>query len=256
MTDQKSAGDSATYWVDFHCHLDLYPDPVATAVAANDKRVRTLAVTTTPRAWPHEREMFAHLEFIRLALGLHPELVAERASEIALWERYLDQTRYVGEVGLDGRRGARGSLPQQRAVFQRVLDVCAERGGKILTVHSAGIPADVVQTIVRHLPPDRGRVVLHWFVGSKSTTAQAVEHGCFFSLNAAMLQSETARKTLSYIPRDRILTETDGPFTKRDGRPAMPVDIPDTVGQLAAFFEMKSNELAIQVRTNLKLLLS
>jgi TatD DNase family protein len=256
VTGRKAPNDEAAAWVDFHCHLDLYPDPVGVATEAHKSRVRTLAVTTTPRAWPHEREMFAHLDFVQLALGIHPELAAARASEIILWERYLDETRYVGEVGLDGRRGARATLPQQREIFQRILDVCAERGGKVLTVHSAGIAAEVVETIVKHLAPDRGRVVLHWFVGGKSATASAVEHGCYFSINAAMLRSEAAKKTLSAIPRVRILTETDGPFTEREGRAAKPADVPHTVALLASFFQISPQELATQVQANLKTLLA
>jgi TatD DNase family protein len=247
--------DEVNAWVDFHCHLDLYPDPVGVAAEAHKNRVRTLAVTTTPRAWPHERDMFAHLDFVRLALGIHPELAAARASEITLWERYLDETRYVGEVGLDGRQGARATLPQQRAIFRRILDVCAERGGKVLTVHSAGIAAEVVDTIVKHLAPDRGRVVLHWFVGNTSATAAAVEHGCYFSINATMLRSEAAKKTLSAIPRDRILTETDGPFTQWEGRTSRPADVPHAVALLAAFFQISSQEMAKQVLLNLKMLL-
>jgi TatD DNase family protein len=136
------------------------------------------------------------------------------------------------------------------------LDVCAERGDKILTVHSAGIPAEVVETIIEHLPPDRGRVVLHWFVGNKSVTALAVEHGCYFSVNAAMLQSEAAKKTLSAIPQHRILTETDGPFTNHDGRVATPADVPNIVAQLATFFQIPTQVLAKQVQDNLKMLLS
>jgi TatD DNase family protein len=256
MTDGGAPNHEATTWVDFHCHLDLYPDPVAVATQAHNKRVRTLAVTTTPRAWPHEREMFAHLDFVRLALGIHPELAAARASEITLWERYLDETRYVGEIGLDGRPGARATLAQQRGIFKRILDVCAERGGKVLTVHSAAIATEVVETITKHLAPDRGRVVLHWYIGSKTATSLAIEHGCYFSVNAAMLRSEAAKKTLSLIPQHRILTETDGPFTNHDGRAATPADIPDTVAQLATFFQIPPQVLAKQVQANLKMLLS
>jgi TatD DNase family protein len=126
--DNKADGPAE--WVDFHCHIDLYPNPNEVAADAERKGVRTLAVTTTPRAWPREREMFAGLRYVRPALGLHPELVAERAHENRLWERYLDETRYVGEVGLDARPRGRASLPQQKAVFRRVLEVCAEHGGR------------------------------------------------------------------------------------------------------------------------------
>ena len=49
-------------------------------------------------------------------------------------------------------------------------------------------------------PKNRGSVVLHWFVGSKTAMAQAIDHGCYFSVNAAMLKSDAARKTISAIP--------------------------------------------------------
>lgn len=43
--------------VDFHCHLDLYPDHQAAVQASEDAGVFTLAVTTTPRAWPRNHEL-------------------------------------------------------------------------------------------------------------------------------------------------------------------------------------------------------
>jgi TatD DNase family protein len=225
------------------------------AVEADKSRVRTLAVTTTPRAWPREREMFGQLQFVRIALGIHPELAAERASEVTLWEQYLDETRYVGEVGLDGRPQGRATLPEQRKVFQRILEICAERGGKVLTVHSAGIAVETVNMIVKHLPPDRGHVVLHWFVGSKAATELAVAHGCYFSINATMLRSEAARKTIAVIPRDRLLTETDGPFTDLGGRTAKPSDMPNTVAQVAEHLRTSWHQLREQISSNLKALL-
>jgi TatD DNase family protein len=242
-------------WVDFHCHLDLYPDPVQIACEAEQNGVRTLAVTTTPRAWPREREMFAHLRFVRPALGLHPELVAQHADEITLWERYLEETRYIGEVGLDSRPRARSSLPEQRAVFRRVLDACAEHGGKILTVHSAGIPGETVRMIADRLQPDRGRVVLHWFTGGTAQMTAAARHGCYFSINASMLRSEKGRSLIKAIPRDRILTETDGPLTQTADAPARPRDVVHTVAQLAAFLDLAPKVLAEQIRGNLRNLL-
>jgi TatD DNase family protein len=256
MTESSVTQTVSASWVDFHCHLDLYPDPIQVAQEAEKNAILTLTVTTVPRAWPREREMFAHLKFVRPALGLHPELVAAHAAELKLWERHLDETRYVGEVGLDGRSRARASLPEQEVVFRRILDICAERGGKVLTVHSAGASASAVRMIATHLPPDRGRVVLHWFTGSKATLAIAVEHGCFFSINTAMLASETARKLVAAVPLDRVLTETDGPFTSQHGRVAAPTDVPHTVERLAAFLELAPTELGQRIRANLRSLLT
>lgn len=87
--------------VDFHCHLDLYPDHQAAVRGSEEAGVFTLAVTTTPRAWSRNQELTQGMRHVRAALGLHPQLVAERASELPLWEAHLGEARYVGEVGLD-----------------------------------------------------------------------------------------------------------------------------------------------------------
>src|SRR5437773_1762066 len=87
--------------VDFHCHLDLYPDLAASIAACEAAKVFTLAVTTTPKAWQRNHDLASKTRYVRAALGLHPQLVAQRANEIALWEDLLPQSRYIGEVGLD-----------------------------------------------------------------------------------------------------------------------------------------------------------
>lgn len=90
--------------VDFHCHLDLYPDFEALVAESDRLGIFTLAVTTTPKAWSRNNELASSTKYVRAALGLHPQLVSERWREIDIWERLVGETRYVGEVGLDGRR--------------------------------------------------------------------------------------------------------------------------------------------------------
>ena len=84
-------------FVDFHCHLDLYPNHEAALLECERAGVHTLTVTTTPKAWPRNHELTSKTRFVRAALGLHPQLVADRAGEIKIWESYLSQTRYVGD---------------------------------------------------------------------------------------------------------------------------------------------------------------
>lgn len=44
--------------------------------------------------------------------------------------------------------------------------------------------------------------------------------GCYFSINEAMLNNARHASVVAAIPFDRLLTETDGPFTKTAGWPA------------------------------------
>jgi TatD DNase family protein len=238
-------------WVDFHCHVDLYKDHAALIAECDRERVATLAVTTTPRAWPRNRELALRSANVRIALGLHPQLVAERENELPILERYLADARYVGEVGLDAGPRFYRSFQAQERVFERVLRACAEQGSKILTVHSVRAVAKVLNHIEHALPQDRGRVVLHWFTGTAAEARRAVALGCYFSINGEMLRSPRHRQVVGGLPLDRLLTETDGPFVERDGRPLRPRDVAYTVAELAAVRELSSEAMEAAILQNL-----
>jgi len=242
--------------VDFHCHLDLYPDHETAVREADEAGVFTLAVTTTPRAWPRNHELAQRTKHVRAALGLHPQLVAERETEIALWDDYLSETRYVGEVGLDAGPRYYKSMEAQKRVFQHVLRRCAGAGDKIITVHSVRAVRAVLEHVDAFLPRNRGKVVMHWFTGTKSEARRAMELGCYFSINAAMLTSERHLTMVQAIPLDRLLTETDGPFTRTGERPSKPSDVASVVEELGRLHRLPAAHVAKIVRDNLRNLVS
>ncbi|MGV8825305.1 Qat anti-phage system TatD family nuclease QatD [Methylibium petroleiphilum] len=241
--------------IDFHCHLDLYPDHAAAVREADAAGVFTLAVTTTPKAWARNLELTRATRHVRAALGLHPQLVSSRADEIALWETLLPQARYVGEVGLDAGPRFYKSLDLQKDVFTRVLRGCAKAGGKIITVHSVRATKAVLDHIEEHLTQRTNRVVLHWFTGSKSEAARALDMGCYFSINGTMLNNEKAALLVRTLPINRMLTETDGPFTEVEGRPSKPTDVANTLTSLAGLLGLPAADLAKTMKDNLRQLL-
>jgi TatD DNase family protein len=46
---------------------------------------------------------------------------------------------------------------------------------------------------------------------------KAIEKGCYFSVNGAMIKSKRFLEFLPMIPSSRILIETDSPFTSYTG---------------------------------------
>jgi TatD DNase family protein len=236
--------------IDFHCHLDLYPDLAVAIATCENSRTATLAVTTTPKAFRRNMQLARSSEFVRVALGLHPHLAEERQGELLLFEALLPETRYVGEIGLDaGPRNYR-SMPTQEAVFRRILEMCAARGGKILSIHSVRTASRVLDHIDECLPRDRGKVVLHWFSGSAAEARRAVQAGCYFSVNYAMLEKPRGREIVAQLPIDRILTETDGPFIDVDGVPITPGEVLPTIETLAAVHELAIADMANRVIRN------
>ena len=250
MTETNN--QSVPRWVDFHCHVDLYKDHSALIAECDRERVATLAVTTTPKAWPRNRELASRSAHVRIALGLHPQLVAERENELSIFERHLPDARYVGEIGLDAGPRFYRSFSAQERVFERILRACAEQGGKILTVHSVRAVGKVLNHIESALPQDRGRIVLHWFTGTPAEARRAVAFGCYFSINREMLRSPKHRQLVGGLPLDRLLTETDGPFVERDGQPLRPRDVGHTVAELAELRSLSVKAMEDAILQNLR----
>lgn len=241
--------------VDFHCHLDLYPDHQAAIARCEREAVYTLAVTTTPKAWARNHELASSTKFVRAALGLHPQLVESRADELVLWKELVGETRYVGEVGLDSGPRYYRSLDAQKQVFGEILDRCGELGDRILTVHSVRSVTAVIDMIEARLPRSRGKVVMHWFTGSAAEMRRAIDLGFYFSVNHMMLDGEKRRALVAAIPLDRLLTETDGPFTQISGRPSQPADVSLAVVELARLHGIEAPAMARCITANLRSLI-
>lgn len=241
--------------VDFHCHLDLYPDHRVAVQEAEAAGVFTLAVTTTPRAWPRNHEVAQTTRHVRAALGLHPQLVEEHAGELELWNKYLAETRYIGEVGLDAGPRFYKSFDLQKKVFEHILRRCAEAGNKVISVHSVRTAKTVLDHIEAYLPPNQGKIVLHWFTGTKAEAKRAIEMGCYFSVNAEMFNSERHTSMVSALPLERLLTETDGPFTQTGGRPSKPSDVLVVVEAIGRLHGLSSIEVVASIKSNLRRLL-
>lgn len=238
-------------FIDFHCHLDLYPDFEKAVAACDATRTATLAVTTTPKAFPRNQQLAARSEFVRVGLGLHPQLIRERAGELKLFEHLLPETKYVGEVGLDASPRHYPSFDLQKQTFRRILNLCAEAGGKVLSVHSVRAAKHVLDLVEECLPADRGTVVLHWFTGSVADVTRGIRLGCYFSVNERMLSSPSGRRVLGAIPDHRLLTETDGPFVERSGVPIGPGDVEPTIREVANVWKVGYRAVQTKVIENL-----
>lgn len=221
--------------LDVHCHLDLYRDYAAVIREAESNRVFTLAVTNSPSVYRRCRELLEGTRFLHAAVGLHPQLVAERHHETDLLLELIRQVAYVGEVGLDFADATADVRRRQQDVLSRILNRCAESGGRVVSLHSRRAHAETVDLVATHRP---GTPILHWYSGPIRLIERALNAGCYFSVNSAMLRSDTGRRIIERLPSDRVLTETDGPFVKVLGRPARPPDVSGVADQLAGFWHV------------------
>ena len=182
--------------------------------------------------------------------GLLGEGAPLSASEIPILERKLPETRYVGEVGLDYKVVVKPvERAKQRAIFQSILEHCANAGRRILTIHSRRAEGDVVAALKEYQP---GPFILHWYSGSLKTLSTAAAAGAYFSVNAAMARSGRGKRPIQEIPLDRILTESDGPFVQLDGQPARPSSVLKVITEIASIRATGSEDVRERVLANLK----
>jgi len=238
--------------VDMHCHLDLYPKPFDVAKECNLRGVYTLSVTTTPKAWGGTKKLEVGNPRIRTALGLHPQLAHDRYGEIEIFDHFLSEARYVGEIGLDGGREYKKHWAVQLKVFRHILNSVDKAGGRIMSIHSIAS----VSAVINELKGIAGIPILHWFSGSKAELSRAIDQGCWFSVGPAMLNSKKGMEISSLIPSGRVLTESDGPFAKIENTPLMPWDSCMAIKRLALIWGVDEGEAEDMVAQNLKSLTS
>jgi len=234
--------------IDMHCHLDLYSDPFDIAKKCVEKGVYTLSVTTTPKAWHGTKKLEMGSSRIKTALGLHPQIAHERYGELELFDQLLPEARYVGEIGLDGGRNYKQHWEIQLKVFRHILKSVDKAGGRIMSIHSISSTTAVLE----ELKGISGVPILHWYSGSKTNLIKAVNQGCWFSIGPAMLKSKKGIEITSLIPKNRILTESDGPFAKVDGGSLMPWDSYLAVKKLAEIWSTSNVEAEKIIQNNFK----
>ncbi len=238
--------------VDLHCHLDLYPDPVAVVKKCKEKELYVLSVTTTPSAWNGTLNISEGCPRIRTSLGLHPQLAHQRSHELEMFDALITETKYVGEIGLDGSKEFKAFMEIQLKVFRHILKSVNRAGGRIMSIHSRSSASAVLS----ELTACDGVPVFHWFTGSKFELQQAITSGGWFSVGPAMLSTKRGHELVSMLPRDRVLTETDGPFAEHKGNSLMPWDVNMAFDQLAKIWNLENQEVKETVLSNFRRLVS
>ena len=215
------SGKVSVVLIDTHCHVDRYPDPMALAEDCERQRIATVAVTQLPSHFQMAMRHIGMMQFVRPALGFHPLAVKGNEGELPLFRSLLPDVQFVGEIGLDlSREGASSQLEQLRIFRAIAAELAGNR--KFVTLHSRGAEEEVADILHEN---DVTECVFHWFSGATKALKKVIERGHYFSINTSMVTTQKGRSLLSLVPRDRILTETDGPYIKFGGRPAKPCDV-------------------------------
>lgn len=239
--------------MDFHCHLDLYPNAREVFKEATERNEFTWLVTTSPRAFVATSRVLGDAANVLVTPGLHPEIAHERGSELELLLNQMTDVAAVGEVGLDGSSRYRESYDIQRDIFEAIIERSAALGGRVLSIHSRQAVNDVLTTLDRH--SGFGTAVLHWFTGTAKELQAAEDRGCWFSIGPAAFASASGRALAAKLPQHLVLPESDGPFARVDDKPVPPWSADLTAWHLGQAWGISTKEAAIVLSENSRRLL-
>ncbi|MGG6229356.1 Qat anti-phage system TatD family nuclease QatD [Tenacibaculum sp. SDUM215027] len=196
--------------IDTHFHLDLFNQPTKVIEYLERNKIYSIAVTNLPDVFENSYLLTKDKKYVRAALGYHPELSGTYYNKIDIFKKSINKTRFIGEVGLDfSKKYNKDNQIKQIIVFEKILEICYNRD-KILTIHSRNSASKVIEMVGVDF---KGTKILHWFTGTLNQARKALDCGFYFSFNKAMLKSNKGKELLNFVPLDRILTETDSPFT-------------------------------------------
>lgn len=198
---------------DMHCHLDFMANGEEVARDAQAAGTHIFANTVEPSGYTAACGRFAEFGNVRIGLGLHPWWVdaEDPAQQIAAFEQLLPDTRYVGEIGLDfGRRGS-ATRDTQVEAFTRIAQLCADAGGKLLSLHAVRSAETVLDILECTGALATCTCIFHWFSDTSTQLLRARRAGCFFSVNPMMASTGRGREYIKAIESDCLLLEADAP---------------------------------------------
>lgn len=221
--------------IDTHCHFDMMPHPEAYISAKERAGDIVIGMTNRPSHFKIGQPYIKSYKHVRLALGLHPLLASESINDLALFNSLLNQTSYVGEIGLDFSKEGIATKNTQIMVLRSLLESLREKQ-KIISVHSRKAERVLFDLLCEY---NIQNVIFHWYSGPVDLIPSIISKGYYFSINESMTRSKNGRAILEQIPRNRILTETDAPYNTK-------IDIKKTLANIqVAEAEIQNNFMSL-----------
>jgi len=236
--------------IDTHFHLDFYKNHNELYKIINENKQYTLCMTNSPGVYLSCKNLYPETKYLKFALGFHPLDTSLKDEDFNHFIRMAKNVNYIGEVGLDFKSAKSLDIKKQLYYFERIVELSANEN-KLLSVHIKGAEKELIEIISKHKPR---KCIVHWYGGSTKHLQDLIELGCYFSVNSNMTLNTQALQRVKLIPDERILIESDGPFSKVNGKKYHPKSLVDIYTSIAMVRNDK--DLAEHVYNNFKTILT
>ena len=244
-------------YFDAHVHANLMDSPLNVARSSNEAGLGLFTCGVTPHDYLELAPQLTQ-DNIRVGLGAHPwyisdGLVTEKDIELLL--ELMEQTPYIGEIGLDfsSRCCVDGLQELQVKAFTKICKRAAElsRNGqpRVLSMHTVK-SVDAVLDILEQTGAAQACIpIIHWFSGSSDELQRTIKLGCWFSVGELSLKTKRGREYAKVYPKDKLLTETDLPSS--DHTDISAADIVDSLKRaLSGLSEARGYSVQTEVMAN------
>ena len=205
---------------DSHCHLD-YPhlfDQLNDVVKrAQSNQVKyLLTICTTLESFERIKLIIDRYINIYGTFGIHPH-ESKKYTNVDLQFILNKKRKYkkvigIGETGLDFYYN-HSDKKTQKVSFIEHIHAASELNIPII-VHSRNAEIDTYEILKSEMKNSNLKVLMHCFTGSKNFANKLIDLNCYISVSGIITfkNSTELANTISSIPMEKLLVETDSPF--------------------------------------------
>lgn len=204
---------------DSHAHYDdekFEPDRDELLLSLLDNNItKVVNVGATPKGCRASLELSHKYDFIYASLGIHPEEVLTATEEDFVWiEEKLSDEKVVavGEIGLDYNFcDEPENIALQKEIFIRQLKLARKYNMPVI-IHSRDACEDTMNILREY--GESLTCVIHCFSYSREIAEEYVKMGYYIGVGGVVTFKNSKRlvETVTAIPIDRLLLETDCPY--------------------------------------------
>ena len=246
--------------IDSHCHLD-YPqlynelDSVINRAKLNNVEC-LLTICTTLESFEKIKTIINKYNNIFGTFGIHPH--ETKKYQDVNKEFIIDNVNNnkkiigIGETGLDYYYN-HSDKKIQRKSFVEHINAAKELNIPII-VHTRNAEDDTFD-ILKESSDKNLNILIHCFTGSLEFAKKLLDINCYISVSGIITfnKSKELLKTVSYIPIENLLVETDSPYLSPSplrGTPNEPSYIVHTINKLAEIKKISKEEVAKKTTAN------
>ncbi len=184
-------------WVlsDAHTH-------VGTEAERRERQEKGIVSLVCASAPEEARILFSHdFKYLIPTCGVHPWYAHKWTLE--QMKGWMEKCPVIGEVGMDSVWCSVPLSLQEDVFCQQLYMACG--WNKPVILHTKGQEKQIAR-MIKEYP---NRYLVHWY-SCEEYLEDYVSLGCYFSIGPDVMWNRAVRKVAEKVPRDRLLTETDG----------------------------------------------